>query len=89
MPAWKIFSIPLARGDRAVRPRRELKRDAPEQHKRFLETAHTPECNEDKNEFGERLAKIAKAKSHKEPSVPGAESLTDARPHSEHAAMDR
>lgn len=38
------------------------KRDASEQHKRFIETARALECDEDKGRFEEKLGRIAGAK---------------------------
>ena len=42
---------------------------ATEQHARFIETARKLECDEDKDRFEAKLAKIAKAKPKREPAA--------------------
>lgn len=39
-----------------------------EQHKRFLETAHDLECDEDKERFEDNLGRIARAKPAGKPA---------------------
>jgi hypothetical protein len=38
-----------------------------DQHKRFIDTAHALECDEDQERFEEKLRKIAKAKPATKP----------------------